>query len=97
MKVFIKIVIMCLTMLGAYYFYDYTALSSLDIVILSDKISFMIMVFLLLIALFYINMYFRNKEKVLELRYRDKLFNSLVKILTQLILCMMILIKRLCI
>lgn len=79
MKVFIKIVIMCLTMLGAYYFYDYTALSSLDIVILSDKISFMIMVFLLLIALFYINMYFRNKEKVLELRYRDKLFNSLVK------------------
>ena len=52
MKVFIKIVIMCLTMLGAYYFYDYTALSGLDIVILSDKISFMIMVFLLLIALF---------------------------------------------
>ena len=47
--------------------------------ILPDKLAIGIIVVLFVIAIFYINTYFHGRKKTKELRYKDKLFNSLVK------------------
>lgn len=75
----ILIVITVLILVGTYLIYEYVDLSSLNIPILDEKLIIVIIGLLLLVIVFYINNYLHNRKKVLELRYRDKLFNSLVK------------------
>ncbi len=79
MKQKLKLFIICLTILGGYYFYDYTNLKDSSILFFSDKFLFLIIIVIFLSLIFYINTFFKNKGKRFELKYRDKLFNALVE------------------
>ena len=62
-----------------YLFYNYVDFSDLNVEVLSNKFIAGIIILLLIIVFFYINSYVHGRKRVKELRYRDKLFNSLVK------------------
>ena len=72
-RVILPLVIILL-LVGVYLIYRY---ADLGIGVLNEKVLLISIVSLSIIILF-IN-YFRNRKKVIELHYRDKLFNSLVK------------------
>lgn len=59
-----------------YLFYNHV---DFNIQILSNKSVVGVVILLFLIVIFYINSYFHSRKKAKELRYKDKLFNSLVK------------------
>lgn len=60
-----------------YIFYSYVDLKHLNI--LENKVIFGSLILLVLILFIWIKSYITGREKAKELRYRDKLFNSLVK------------------
>jgi len=62
-----------------YLFYNHVDFEKLNKGILSNNFIKGIIILLSLIFAFYVNSYIHGRKKAKELRYRDKLFNSLVK------------------
>ncbi len=79
MKTIIMILSLVLVGLGAYHFYDYIELINVKIPLFSDHFSFILGVLIGISIIYLINMYFKNKKNIFEFKYRDKLFNALVK------------------